>query len=781
MTSSVLTAAFDLTRRGHFVVPVPHREKAPKLRGWQDLKLTEATIPQHFNGHPMNIGLLLGGPDGLADVDSDCHEALALGGWLPPTGAIFGRAGKPYSHHLYKSPGITTTQYRDPTDRAMLIELRSTGAQTVVPPSTHPSGERIVWHQEGEPACVDGATLKAAVARIAAGALLARHWPSEGGRHEASLALAGMLARAGWVEEDVRVFVRGVAQAAGDDEWSKRENNVITTARRLDTDKPVTGRPTLEKLLVNCKGVLEKVREWLGIAQNDEHILVNAHQTDAGNAECMAFLFADHFRYCHTRGKWLYWNEARWKVDVDGEAQRAALQVARERQRAALTIEDTDRKLQAIKWGISSESTSRIGAMLEMAKSFRQFATTVELYDADPLLAGVENGTLDFRVGRMRPAERDEYLTMQLGTRADKAATAPRWEQFLWEVFAGDQELIDYVQRAVGYSLTGDTSEHVLFLCHGSGANGKSVFLEILTLLLGDYAANTPFDTFDAGKRGEATNDLAALKGKRLVTVIETEEDRRLAEARVKAVTGQDAVSCRFLYREFFTYRPQFKIWMAMNHKPIIRGTDRGIWRRVKLIPFTQSFEGREDRHLTEKLRAELSGILNWAITGFAAWLTQGLGAASAVEQATAEYRQESDLVGQWIEECTLQVPDAELSTKEAYTSYREWCQSYGHRELTVTAFGRSLKEKGYQKGSDGKQRYYIGIQLTRPLTGLTSLTGSSGNSPKENLSRETFMQQPVSPSDLSATGGEKQSGSEQARALIGRLREQPSSGGTTP
>ena len=383
------------------------------------------------------------------------------------------------------------------------------------------------------------------------------------------------------------------------------------------------------------------VRATSGSSDAGEDVLghlVDANQTDAGNAECLALVYGNELRYCHTRNKWLHWDRTRWMIDTDGKAQRAALDVARIRQAAALRIDDMERKRKAMSWGFTSESNAKRLAMLQTAAILEQFATTVDQYDRDPLLATVMNGTLDLHNGTSRPSHRDDYLTMQLGTIHTPDACCPRWLQFLDEVFGGDKELIAYIQRAVGYSLTGATSEQKLFLLHGAGANGKSVFLEVLSLLLADYAANTSFDTFDAGRRNEATNDLAALKGKRLVTVIETDEDRRLAEARVKAVTGQDTITCRFLYGEFFSYRPQFKIWLAMNHKPIIRGTDRGIWRRIQLVPFTQNFEGRADTHLRDKLQAELPGILNWALTGLQVWLAHGVGTAAAVARATDEY-----------------------------------------------------------------------------------------------------------------------------------------------
>jgi putative DNA primase/helicase len=441
-------------------------------------------------------------------------------------------------------------------------------------------------------------------------------------------------------------------------------------------------------------------------------LLATAALSDTGNAECLAALFSDRLRYDHKRKKWLLWDGARWVVDEREEARGLAVAAVRARQRAAMKVENFDDRKRLVQWALHSENAKRVDSLLQMARGVSPFGTSVEQYDADPMLAAVREGTLDLKTCSFRESRREDYLTMQLGARYDTGAKAPRWEQFLREVFGGDEELIGFIRRAVGYSLTGDTSEQVLFLCHGSGANGKSVFLEVLARLLGDYAGVASFETFDAGRRSEASNDLAALKGKRLVTVIETEEDRRLAEAKVKAVTGQDAVSCRFLYGEYFSYRPQFKIWMAMNHLPNVKGTDRGIWRRVRLVPFTQSFEGREDRQLAAKLRDEMSGVLNWALEGLREWQKDRLGLPAAVKNATDEYRRESDSIGQWIEERTTQNPIGMIRSNEAYKDYSEWAAARGEKPYGQKNWSGSLVERNYQKGRDRHGVHFFGLEL---------------------------------------------------------------------
>lgn len=441
-------------------------------------------------------------------------------------------------------------------------------------------------------------------------------------------------------------------------------------------------------------------------------MLLNAARSDTGNAECLAILNGNDLRYCHTHHKWYAWDGARWAMDMGGAASRAAIAVVRARYRAAESITDFEQRKKFAVWCIGCESASKIDAQLKIGGALLAFSTQIEQYDADPLLAATPGETLDLQAVARQAVRREDYMTMRIGVAYDPAAECPRWRQFLNEIFKSDQELIAYIQRGVGYSLTGDTREQQLFLLHGSGANGKSVFLDILTELSGDYAGNAAFETFDAGKRSESTNDLAALRGKRFVTVIETEEGRRLAEARVKSVTGQDMITCRFLYGEYFSYRPTYKIWLAMNHLPVIRGTDKGIWRRIHLVPFLQSFIGREDKMLRLALRSELPGVLVWALEGLRNWHERGLDPPSAVLRATQQYQAESDQIGRWIIECCVIAETACISVSAAYKSYVAWCEANGEHGESQNKVGRRLAEKGFDRTKMGNTYTWIGFGL---------------------------------------------------------------------
>lgn len=445
--------------------------------------------------------------------------------------------------------------------------------------------------------------------------------------------------------------------------------------------------------------------------------LIAAPQTDAGNAENFVLLHKDTLRYCKSRKKWLKWDGYIWKVNEGGEVHRAAIITVRAVQYVASFIKnDDEKKAKVVKWAKDSEAIGRRSAMINTAMHLKPLETTIDDYDQNHLLAGLENGTLDLMSGLFRESIREDYISMRFNVVYDPQATASRWEQFLDEIFAGDKELITWIQRAVGYSLTGDISEQVMFILHGSGANGKSVFLDVLSCLIGDYSANTPFSTFEMNKRNEATNDLAALRGKRFITAIETNEDRRLDEARVKSITGEDRITCRFLFAEYFSYKPTFKIWMAVNHKPLIKGTDRGIWRRIRLIPFTKNFEGNADKELVTRLKGELPGILNWALKGLKEWRRFGLGMVKAIELASDEYRNESDLLKQWMDECITLTTNEKTSVSDAYQSFRNWCEKRGYPKFSQNSFSRIMSEKGFTGKSNGKRREYNGLKLDEPL-----------------------------------------------------------------
>lgn len=441
----------------------------------------------------------------------------------------------------------------------------------------------------------------------------------------------------------------------------------------------------------------------------------NFHLTELGNTKRLADRYGDDIRYCPDYKKWLCWDGIRWLIDRSGEIARLAkVTVLSIYGEAAAEPNDTERAKKA-KWATQSESAKQINAMIELAKTEPGLYIKPDDLDQNPLLLGVTNGTVNLRSGSLQASNRSDFITKSACTKYDSSASCPTWTKFLYEIMGGDAEMIEFLQRAIGYALTGSTKEQCLFILYGNGANGKSTFLNVLRDLFGDYAMNTPAETLMVQQNNSVRNDIARLQGVRLVTAIETEDGQRLAEALIKSVTGGDAISVRFLYGEYFDFVPAFKLFLAANHRPIIKGDDFAIWRRVRLIPFEVTVtEEKQDRDLLEKLRAELPGILIWAIEGCLKWQATGLKPPSKVMAATEEYRCDMDVLQQFLGECCRVDPLATVGATELYKQYCQWAEMNTGWVMSQTRFGRKLVERGFFKEKTPYVRYRgIGLRVT--------------------------------------------------------------------
>ena len=440
--------------------------------------------------------------------------------------------------------------------------------------------------------------------------------------------------------------------------------------------------------------------------------LVTANRTDLGNAERFEAFAGHRFRYVHAWGAWLWFDGTRWQRDLDGEAVRWARDLLRATAAEAGTIPDEAEREALLKHALDSESSARVTATLTLAQSFLPIAP--EALDADPDLFNVANGTLDLRTGDLGPHDREAMLTRRSPVAYDPDAACPRWEAFLARVLGERAELLTFVQRAVGYSLTGHTGEQVLLLLCGVGANGKSTFLETVRALLGDYATQADFTTFLKRDGDGVRNDLARLVGARFVAAVEAEAGRPLAEALVKQLTGGDTITARFLFREFFDFKPAFKLWLAANHRPTITVGDHGIWRRLRLVPFTVTIpEAERDPQLTAKLADELPGILAWAVRGCLDWRASSLGQPAEVSAATSAYRDEMDQLGPFLEHATVADAEHRVTARELYTVYERWCEANADQPRTQKGFAMGLRERGFEavKGSKGV-RCWSGLRL---------------------------------------------------------------------
>jgi putative DNA primase/helicase len=321
--------------------------------------------------------------------------------------------------------------------------------------------------------------------------------------------------------------------------------------------------------------------------------------------------------------------------------------------------------------------------------------------DADKYSLNCLNGTLDLRTGHLRPHGRGDMITKIVNCDWNENAKCPTWERFVRTTMRGREELARYLQRAIGYSLTGSTTEQCFFILHGIGSNGKSTLLNTVRAVMGGYARQASADTFMAKRNNTAGpgDDIAALRGARFVSAIETETSQNLAEAMIKQLTGGDIVSVRRLYENFFEFEPEFKIFLATNHKPNIRGHDNGIWRRIRLIPFEANIPDSEaDRELPAKLKAEAEGILAWCVRGALDWQDYGLAEPPEIRDATNEYRNDMDVIGNFIAERCDAGDDEVASSRELFKAYKEWAEENGERELSISILGRRLVDRGFRK-----------------------------------------------------------------------------------
>lgn len=437
--------------------------------------------------------------------------------------------------------------------------------------------------------------------------------------------------------------------------------------------------------------------------------------TDVANAKRLIALHGDDLRFCHLWHKWLVWDGQRWRPDASGTVERLAKDAART---IYLEVhaeeEDNDERKRLASWAVQSESAARIKAMIELARSERGVPVQPEELDADGMLLNCENGTIDLRTGKLREHRRDDLLTKLAPVDFDADAVAPLWAEFLETVLAGHADLIAFVQRAVGYSLTGDVSEHVLFILNGPGANGKSTFVEAVGYTLGDYAKSAAPGLLLATRGDRHPTELADLRGGRFVYTAEVAEGRALNEELVKKLTGGDTMKARRLYQDFSEFPPTHKLWLAVNHLPKIKGVELAIWRRIRLVPFDVTIRPRErDRHLLEKLKGEAPGILAWAVRGCVDWRKRGkLGLSPEVRDATKAYRAESDLVGAFIDEMCVLDQAERVPSVDLYTRFCWWAQKSGERPLTAKAFGSRLRAHGLERGTDGRTRYWRGLRL---------------------------------------------------------------------
>ena len=431
------------------------------------------------------------------------------------------------------------------------------------------------------------------------------------------------------------------------------------------------------------------------------------YSTEDGLALAFSHEFAQDWRYCAPWGKWLVWNSVRWNVDKSLYVQHLCRTIARV---AAIYAETPKLKARLASAGTMS-------AIERIVRCDPRHSATVEAWDANPWLLNTPGGIVDLKTGMRGPHNRERRMTKV--TTATPQGPCPVWRSFLGNVTGDDEELQNYLQRVVGYCLTGDISTHALFFLYGTGANGKSVFVNVISTVLGDYAANAPMDTFMETRTDRHPTDLAGLRGARFVSATETEQGRRWNESKIKAITGGDHITARLMHQDFFTYTPQFKLLIAGNHKPAIRNIDEAMRRRMHLIPFTITVPtDKRDPLLTEKLLAERDGILAWALEGCLLWQSQGLKQPPSVVQATEEYFESEDAMGRWIAERCNEAANCKALTGTLFTDWKQWAELSGEYVGSQRRFSDALLAKRFEKWRNSMGvRGYLGLDLKQPTS----------------------------------------------------------------
>jgi putative DNA primase/helicase len=688
--------------------------KHPRLKEWGDKASTsEQAIVDWWQKWPeANIGIATGAISGLVVLDVDpknggddsLYELEQKHGPLPDTvQVITGGGGR---HFYFRHPGNgVVVKGTAGLGGYSGLDIRGDGGQVVAPPSLHESGRRYEWELSAHPESTPIADTPEWLEKLVTDRTPERKRAApvgetikDGERNATLISLAGSMRYRGFSEDAIYKALQIENQGKCKPPLPDREVERIATSAGKYTPKRVKGKAGL-----------------LG--------------TELENAERLVSLHGADLLYCHPRGSWLVWDGRRWKRDATAEARRRAVDTVRHIYGEAEAADNEKERKALSKWARQSESNRQINAMMNLAAADARVVVLPEQLDSDPWALNCLNGTVDLRTGELREHRRADLITKLAPVEYEPMLgemEGEPWDSFL-EQMIPDPEERAFLQRAVGYTLTGNTGEEVLFLIHGPAAAGKSTFAEAVKGALGDYSATADFETFLRRRYiGGPRNDIARLIGARYVASIEVEEGGRLAEGLVKMLTGGDTVTARFLRQEHFEFKPLFKLWLVANRKPEIKdGGDSALWRRILLVPFTVSIpEPERDPTVKARLRdPDIGGraVLPWAVKGCLAWQKKGLNPPPTVKVATQAYRQEMDPLEEFIEDCCLVEPAAEVTVKALYEAYNKWCERNGEKHpLSKRAVGLKLADRGEIKGdrdsTPTRNRLWRGIGLRTDL-----------------------------------------------------------------
>ncbi|MGU3557910.1 phage/plasmid primase, P4 family [Methylobacterium radiotolerans] len=712
---------FNIKSETYRYIPLVSKTKRPLLSDWPNNGVSLHEIDQ-FGAIPeaINVGLLTGTASyGLVDIDLDGPNTIAAGALLlPETNMVMGRNSRPASHYFYRVEGDTASlRLKNPNDGQTLVEFRGNGCQTMMPPSIHPDDGEMVRFEEGKdgsPTPCDRGILLTAIRQIATVSFLSAFWIKKG-RHKLAMQFAGLCACSGVDRKACEKIIGTLCSITEDEEREDRLLAIATTYNRYETERKVGWKSDLIDLFGSEKAIVCLI-EWMegdgSVPSQDDRsrnvqtisVVVDTN-TDISTAEAFHASTSETIIYGEYSEKFYKRNSGVHDPITVFEVKGEIIDFLKTPTTG--NVANDPIKLRA------AQSNARINAVLELAKTFKR--RDDRGFDRQSYLLGTRNGVLDLTM--MNLVDPNDIVTKRIGTDFRPNAECPLFSKFIGEIFEENPEVIPYLQRTVGYTLTASVEAQAMFILIGTGANGKSVFLNLLQALMGDYGTSLPPHSIMQAKFGnDKTDDLASLDGKRFVFATEGEAGDRLASAKVKRMTGGDMMSVKRLYKDYFNLKPEFKMWFGSNELPRIAGNDDAIWRRLHLIEFKRTFTPAEqDPRLLEKLKGELPGILNWALEGLrqiGEMKGDFLAPPESVRKALNAYRNENDNVREFIEEACIREGTSRVMAGELYNHYVAYSNNSGVEPLNQIAFSKALNnyDIGIRKLSKGNAR--TGIRL---------------------------------------------------------------------
>lgn len=711
---SILDHALNYAQMNWPIFPV--KFKVPLTEhGFYDASTDEDTIRKWYAEFPdAGIALSTGKPSGVVVLDFDIQKHSEAKTFLDrllkdknfKASTVRSRSGGGGLHMFYKLPEDKDISSFAAWSGIPGFDIRGTGGYLLLPPSPHESGNYYEWITTPDQEMPDLPEMFYKERKVRRKVINVD--VKEGKRHLEMARRAGMLRAAGLEPEQILQNLVLINQRYCKPPLEEKELEIIAESM-IRYPAYNTKDNGVDKI---------KCDEEKRSPHEENQKLITFELNDTGHAEALAYLHGKKLRYnCH-HGQWLIWGGQFWEPDETGYITWFIVDTYRRIKAACELIEDEDRREKTLKSASGLGNYKNIKSALAVAQSLNGFATLVNDWNADPMLFGVKNGILDLRTGEVSDGKPSQLISKCSETHFDKKAACPRWEQFLQEIFSNNQPVINFIQRAIGYTLTGLVSEQYVYMLIGNGSNGKSTFLNIILKILGSYGIKTPFGTFERRFSSSTTNDIASLEGHRFIMASESNKGVVIDEARLKSLTGGDPISARYLYKEHFTFKPSGKIFLGINHRPIVKDDSYGFWRRVLLIDFPVQFnEASADKELDKKLNEELPGILNWAIEGCLLWQKSGLMIPDCVKIATEQYKFDSnplqDMVAAY---CAVEQGNIELTVNsdDLYKVYIYFAGQHNLKpsdRLSRTSFLNTF-DNNYVHSSFNGSKVYYGIAL---------------------------------------------------------------------